>query len=77
MVVTSSYHGAYWASLMGRRVVMLPFGSKFMSLKYRPPVATSVQEGVQLAQAFPDALHDARQHTSSFYERVKKLIHRY
>ena len=35
-VVTSSYHGAYWASLMGRKVVCLPFGSKFYGLKHPP-----------------------------------------
>lgn len=28
-VVTSSYHGAYWASLLGRKVKIVPWGSKF------------------------------------------------
>ena len=29
VVVTSSYHGAYWAGLMGREVHVVPWGSKF------------------------------------------------
>lgn len=31
-VVTSSYHGAYWARLLGRRVELAPWGSKFAYL---------------------------------------------
>jgi len=29
MVITSSYHGAYWALLLGRKVALMPWGSKF------------------------------------------------
>lgn len=28
-VITSSYHGAYWAGLLGRKVKLVPWGSKF------------------------------------------------
>ena len=31
-VVTSSYHGAYWAGLLGREVDIVPWGSKFSYL---------------------------------------------
>lgn len=33
-VITSSYHGAYWATLLGRKVLAFPFTSKFLTLKY-------------------------------------------
>lgn len=33
-VLTSSYHGMYWAMLLGRRVVAFPFNSKFFSQRY-------------------------------------------
>lgn len=29
LVITSSYHGAYWAGLLGREVRVVPWGSKF------------------------------------------------
>lgn len=32
MVITSSYHGAYWARLMKREVKIVPWGSKFSYL---------------------------------------------
>lgn len=31
-VITSSYHGAYWAHLLGRKVTVVPWGSKFSYL---------------------------------------------
>lgn len=33
-VLTSSYHGAYWATLLGRKVLAFPFTSKFHTLKH-------------------------------------------
>ncbi len=37
-ILTSSFHGAYWGTLLGRKVVMFPFSTKFMTLKYLPGV---------------------------------------
>jgi len=37
VVVTSSYHGAYWARLLGRKVALLPRGAKFWHLPPPPP----------------------------------------
>jgi len=33
-VLTSSFHGAYWATLLGRKVLAFPFTSKFLTLKH-------------------------------------------
>ena len=41
-ILTSSFHGAYWGTLLGRKVLAFPFSSKFFTLKHRPklyPVA--------------------------------------
>lgn len=35
-VVTSSYHGVYWAQLLGRRVICLPYNHKFETFQHRP-----------------------------------------
>jgi hypothetical protein len=35
-ILTSSYHGAYWGALLGRKVLAFPFSSKFYNLKHRP-----------------------------------------
>ncbi|MCL2929091.1 MAG: hypothetical protein O4861_02640 [Trichodesmium sp. St16_bin4-tuft] len=33
-ILTSSYHGAYWGTLLGRKVLAFPFSSKFYTLKH-------------------------------------------
>jgi hypothetical protein len=35
-ILTSSFHGAYWGILLGRKVLAFPFSSKFHSLKHSP-----------------------------------------
>jgi hypothetical protein len=35
-ILTSSFHGAYWGTLLGRKVLAFPFSSKFASLKHSP-----------------------------------------
>lgn len=35
-ILTSSFHGAYWGILLGRKVLAFPFSSKFLTLKHRP-----------------------------------------
>lgn len=32
-ILTSSYHGAYWGMLLGRRVIAFPFSTKFLTLR--------------------------------------------
>lgn len=50
-VVTSSYHGAYWATLLGKRVVAVPFSSKFHAMPHPPTLAAPGQWAQALTQA--------------------------
>lgn len=36
VVVTSSYHGVYWAQLLGRKVICIPYNDKFETFQYEP-----------------------------------------
>ena len=36
-VVASSYHGVYWAMLLGRKVIAVPFNAKFYGFRYDVP----------------------------------------
>lgn len=38
-VVTNSYHGVYWAQLLGRKVVCVPYNDKFYTYQYAPTYA--------------------------------------
>ncbi|MGM8930659.1 glycosyltransferase family protein [Salinicola halophyticus] len=74
-IVTSSYHGAFWASLLGRKVCMLPFGSKFYHLKHLPTEAASFAEAVAVAsQMEASILSDYRLDTLTFQRAVCRLV---
>lgn len=77
VVLTNSYHGAYWATLLGRKVVVIdPYSSKFHHYKFAPQYAQSSGWRTAAARAvtYPEALVDARDANAAFYERVRELI---
>ncbi|MBF2035280.1 MAG: hypothetical protein IGR92_07290 [Leptolyngbyaceae cyanobacterium T60_A2020_046] len=49
-ILTSSFHGAYWGTLLGRKVVAFPFSSKFFTLRHQPTIYPTQwqQPGFQL-----------------------------
>ena len=76
-VLTNSYHGAFWATLLGRKVVVAPaYSSKLLNLKF-PPIhsgADGWRASIKKAKAYPEALKHSRMATMAFSERVYKLI---
>ena len=74
VVVTNSYHGVYWSTLMGRKVVCLPYSSKFYAFKYPPAYSENGgmdwREKAQDAEVYPTALGDCRFRNVRFYARV-------
>jgi len=40
-IITSSYHGAYWGTLLGRKVLAFPFSTKFYTFKHLPTLYPS------------------------------------
>lgn len=73
-VVTSSYHGAYWATLLGRRVLAFPFSSKFFGLRHPPVMIDPAHWKGARGQCWPDALHECRTANLAFAERVWSLF---
>lgn len=44
LVITNSYHGAYWATLLGTRVIVAnPFSNKFLGFKFEPLIVQDVR----------------------------------
>ncbi len=77
VVVTNSYHGAYWATLLNRKVIVVaPFSNKFMGLKYEPIIVQSpadVNDAARIAKRYPAALAESRAANVSFCERVRQF----
>lgn len=78
VIVTNSYHGAFWATLLGRRVVCVPYSSKFHGFLHFP--AMSYRGGddwpqrAQEAAIHMGALRACRAATEAFAERVRRLL---
>jgi hypothetical protein len=76
VVVTNSYHGVYWATLLGRKVVCVPWGSKFKMFKHPPALATADNwhELFDKAVSYKGALDECRDANKLFYNDVMKLL---
>lgn len=71
-VVTSSYHGAYWALLLGRKVVCIPFGSKFFGFKH-PPTIVKKYDG-QKGLSYDGLLEEYREKNKEYWNKVQCII---
>ncbi|MEQ5788193.1 hypothetical protein J3454_09835 [Erythrobacter sp. NFXS35] len=77
LVLTDSFHGMYWATLMGRRVIAFPSSSKFYSMKHPVPLCDpgDWQRFEPLARRYPGALEECRASNRAFADKVLNLLH--
>lgn len=76
-VITNSYHGAYWATLLGCRVLIYePWCTKFALSPYPHVVVTRSNWRTQMAAAmrYPMALRECRSATLTFARQVQWLM---
>lgn len=76
-VVTNSYHGAYWAVLLGRPVIIVgAYSSKFSCYPWPVPMRADTHWRAALPQTatFPRALATARHINIQFYKRVLEVL---
>lgn len=76
-VVTNSYHGVYWATLLKRKVILVnPFSTKFQAFKHPPVVASEDdwREHVQEARVYDGALDECREANLRFAKRVREIL---
>lgn len=78
IVVTSSYHGAYWAQLMNKKVILVPWGSeKFHYFKNTPIKSNNLNYNSHLDLNFEldqnlDFLKESRELNDNFYKDFMK-----
>ncbi|MBW6505923.1 MAG: polysaccharide pyruvyl transferase family protein [Rhodobacteraceae bacterium] len=74
-VVTNSYHGTYWALLLGRRVLCLPYSEKFAGFAQPPAMADAADWLAALPKAWAadGYLEECRALTAEFHARVLAL----
>lgn len=74
-VITNSWHGTYWAMLLGRRVLCLPFGSKFHGFRDPPAMADPANwlPALPTARRHYGLLEEARAANRGFHAKVMNL----
>jgi hypothetical protein len=75
-IITNSYHGAYWATLLGRRVIAVANMSKMYRLKHAPIIARPDRwrRVADLTSTYPDALAECRAANLGFHKEVLRLM---
>ncbi|WP_299953142.1 hypothetical protein [uncultured Roseobacter sp.] len=75
-VVTSSYHGVYWAQLLGRKVVCVPYSQKFSTLQHKPFLAKEATwtSALGLASRTEPLLDEYREINRKFAVKVAELL---
>lgn len=75
VVITNSYHGVYWATLLGKKTICLPFKSGLFSFKHRPMYRREAitLDDLQMSPAYPSALEECRKANTLFYEALQRL----
>lgn len=77
IILTNTYHGAYWGILLNRKVIIVsPFSSRFHGFKYKVPIADTEdwQSKLKETQNYPQALSECRNANIRFAEKVKELL---
>lgn len=76
-IITSSYHVAYWSTLLGRKCAVIgnKLPGKFNRMKYFPIKEKVWHDDLyDLAQVWPDAREDCVQTNLAFQQQVENLI---
>lgn len=78
VVLTNTFHGAYWAMLLGRKVVLYkPFSNRFHRFKCQPPIIHGMPDLDAAACDAPDTegyLDECRSINLEFSEHVRTLF---
>ncbi len=71
-VITNSYHGVYWATLLNKKVICVPSKDGLYSFKHKPTYLASnnLEESIDSAASFPNALYECRKANLDFYFKL-------
>ncbi|WP_457091413.1 hypothetical protein [Microvirga sp. P5_D2] len=76
LLLTDSYHGMYWATLLERKVIAFPSSSKFYDTKYPAPLCTPVDwmKFERMAMTYPEAYSECQETNNVFADQAFNLL---
>lgn len=75
IIISNSYHGIYWSTLLNKKVLSIPWKSSIKYMKHQPREINnnlSLRDNLNITLNFPEALKECRQANINFYYKVKK-----
>jgi hypothetical protein len=80
IVLTNSYHGAYWATLLRRKVIVVqPWSTKFRFMRFPPAQIADLRKSswrdvAETAEIYPDALDLCRTATQQYWQDLQRNL---
>lgn len=78
VILTNSYHGAYWGTLLKKKVIVIePWSSKFFTFKHAPYMLTKHQfwrDVIDQVPIYENALNDCINATQKYWKMVKGYL---
>jgi hypothetical protein len=71
-ILTNTYHGVFWATLLARKVICLPFKSGLFSFRHRPTYSSGAVNAALMRSAvsYGNALEECRLANIEFYRSL-------
>lgn len=77
IIITNSYHGAFWGTLLKKRVVVVqPWSTKFYGFKHAPAISEKIEtwrESLEQARVYDYALEECMSVTTNYWDAIKQL----
>jgi hypothetical protein len=78
IILTNSYHGAYWGTLLKKKVIVVgPWSTKFYSLRHMPALLEkdeSWKNAVDKAKIYSASLDECASATETFWKNIQARI---
>jgi hypothetical protein len=77
-IITNSYHGAYWGTILKKKVIVQPWGTKFNHLKWKVPFLnedfSNLDYCMDTATVYPHAWEEALHANHQYWLKIKLLV---
>lgn len=77
-IITNSYHGAYWGTILKKKVIVQPWGTKFNHLKWKVPFLnedfSNLDYCLDTATVYPHAWEESLHANHQFWLKNKLLV---
>lgn len=80
IILTNSYHGAYWGTLLKKKVIVVDvWSTKFYFFKHNPLLVGKdgmehIDQYIDQAEIFPHALQECKKVTQDYWNEVQQML---